>query len=92
MLENLPKEIFSSFRIVYVAYVVLVFFGKFEDKINLNDFFVTSGILMVLAIIHDDYLRKVFNRWGAHDGKKGSFCLVITITALFLGYLLGKMN
>lgn len=97
MLENLPKEIFSSFRIVYVAYILLIFFGKFENEVSLTDFLITSGMLMTLVIIHDDYLRKVLNGWGDYDGKniKISFFVRITIipiVALFLGYWLGKMN
>lgn len=62
MLENLPKEIFSSFRIVYVAYVLLILLQ--DEKVNLSQFFIVSGILMFLAIIHDDYLRYKFNKWG----------------------------
>lgn len=60
MFENLPKELFSSFRLVYVAYIIFIIFGRHEPT-SLCEFFVVSGVLMVLTIIHDDYLRIILN-------------------------------
>jgi len=60
MLENLPKELFSSFRIVYVAYILFILFVK-KGETGMAEFFIVSGILMVLTIAHDDYLRIILN-------------------------------
>ena len=70
MLENLPKELFSSFRIVFVAYILLLLFGVIKN-VDFWEFAVVSGILIVLTIIHDDYVRIILNRRA--ENKNGKF-------------------
>ncbi len=61
MLENLPKELFSSFRLVYVAYIIFIVFVR-KEPTSLFEFAIVSVLLMALTIWHDDYFRIRLNK------------------------------
>jgi hypothetical protein len=61
--SNLPKTLFSPFKCVYIAYIILVAL----DKISVSGFwefaFISIGV-MALEILHNDFLREKLNKWG----------------------------
>jgi hypothetical protein len=67
MIENLPKELFSSFRLTYVAYIIFIIFAR-EGSTSAFEFFTVSIVVMILTIIHDDFIRIKLNKWA--EGKK----------------------
>ena len=60
-ISNLPAQLFSPFKCVYVAYVVLAAYGKIEIS-GFWEFFLVSLAIMALEILHNDWLRIKLNR------------------------------
>jgi hypothetical protein len=61
---SLGKSITSPAKLGFAAYVLLVYAGKITT--SRWEFFVVTGMFFLLQVFHDDYLRKVLNRWADH--------------------------
>jgi hypothetical protein len=68
MLNNLPAQMFSPFKVVYISFVLLYYHE--EVFFNWCIFFIISIIFLAGEIIHNDYLRIRLN----HDACKKCQC------------------
>jgi hypothetical protein len=61
---SLGSTITSPAKLGFAAYVLLVYSGKIAT--SKCEFLVIATIFFALQVLHDDYLRKVLNRWADH--------------------------
>jgi len=58
------SAITSPAKLGFAAYVFLAYAGKMTT--SKCEFLFIASIFFLLQVFHDDYLRKVLNRWADH--------------------------
>jgi hypothetical protein len=61
-LNSLGSSITSPAKLGFAGYILLAYTGKITT--SRYQFFVVTGIFFLFQVVHDDYIRKVLNRWA----------------------------
>jgi hypothetical protein len=62
------SAITSPAKLGFAGYVLLAYTGKITT--SKCEFLVVAGVFFLLQVFHDDYIRKVLNRWADYGVHK----------------------
>jgi len=68
MFNNLPEQLFSPAKIIYLGYLLSIYFDKYS--FNGKNFIIASVIFFIFEIIHNDFLRIWLNHKACKECQK----------------------